>query len=98
MQIFVKRVSQVLAVGSLLFVQTALANPPGMGADQHSGPPTEAVEACKDRLLGDPCEVTTSHGGTMVGRCIQPLNEADGEGLVCAPEPVGESESPEPRN
>ena len=49
--------------------------------DRRPGPPPEAYDICEGKTAGDKAELTTPHGNTITGTCIE-----EGEDLVFRPD------------
>jgi len=60
----------------------AQSGPPQGGGDR-SGPPTEALAACKSKAVEDVCQMTLPRGGqTVQGQCVTTPDKK----LACLPE------------
>ena len=60
-------VGLLLLIGSTSVVAWAFDGPPGRGGKM--GPPTEAIEACKDKSEGTSVTFTTPRGTTVKATC-----------------------------
>lgn len=64
-----------VAVALLLFISASASawavNAPPPRRGDRNGPPTEAMQACKDKSEGDAVEFTTPRGDTLKATCRQ---------------------------
>lgn len=61
------------------------------GNDRHQGPPPEAIQACKDKEVGDTVEFTGRRGETLKATC----QEIEGQ-VVAMPEGMENGRPPKP--